>query len=92
MANTDSAKKRMRQTEKRTLRNRKYRSAARTHIKRARRLIEEGDLDAAEEQARLAYQTLDKAARRRVIHPRNAARRKGRLMQALAEARAAAAA
>ena len=41
--------------------------------------------------ARKAYQMLDKAARRHVVHPRNAARRKGRLMAALEKARAEAA-
>ena len=86
MANIQSAKKRIRQTVKRTERNRVYRSAARTHVKRTRQLIAEGDLDEAELSARRAYQTLDKAARKRVIHPRNAARRKGRLMAALEKA------
>lgn len=87
MANTKSAKKRIRQTEKRTLHNRQYRASARTYVKRVRRLIAEDRLDEAEAVARQAYQTLDKAARRRVVHPRNAARRKGRLMAALAAAR-----
>lgn len=87
MANIKSAKKRMRQTEKRTARNRVYRSSARTYIKKARRLIATGNLDEAEEVATKAYQTLDKAARKRVIHPNNAARRKGRLMAALEKAR-----
>lgn len=90
MANTASAKKRIRQTEKRTAQNRHYRATARTHIKKVRRLIEEDRLDEAEAAARQAYQTLDKAARKRVLHPRNAARRKGRIMAALAEARSAA--
>ncbi|MBP9501266.1 MAG: 30S ribosomal protein S20 [Candidatus Promineofilum sp.] len=89
MANTESAKKRIRQTEKRTERNRHYRASARTYVKRVRRLIDENKLDEAELVARDAYQTLDKAARKRVIHPSNAARRKGRLMAALAAARAA---
>ncbi|CUS02211.2 30S ribosomal protein S20 [Candidatus Promineifilum breve] len=89
MANTESAKKRIRQTEKRTERNRHYRGSARTYVKKVRRLIAENKLDEAEKVAHDAYQTLDKAARRNVIHPRNAARRKGRLMAALAAARTA---
>jgi small subunit ribosomal protein S20 len=88
LANIQSAKKRIRQTATRTERNRVFRSAARTHIKKTRRLIADGKLDEAEATARLAYQTLDKAARRRIIHPRNAARRKSRLMASLAKARA----
>ncbi len=88
MANTESAKKRIRQSEKRALRNRQYKAAARTHVKKVRRLIAENKLDEAEAAAREAYQTLDKSARKNVVHPRNAARRKGRLMAALAAARA----
>lgn len=89
MANIQSAKKRIRQTQKRTVRNRHYRVAARTHIKKVRRLISEGKLDEAEAAANEAYKTLDKAARKNILHPRNAARRKGRLMSALAQAKQA---
>ncbi len=88
MANTKSAKKRIRQTAKRTELNRRYRAAARTYIKNANALIAEGKLDEAEQVAQKAYSTLDKAARKHKIHRRNAARRKGRLMAALAAARA----
>lgn len=77
----------MRQQEKRTARNRTYRSSARTYIKKVRRLIDEGKLEEAESVARNAYSTLDKAAQKDIIHPRNAARRKGRIMAALSEAR-----
>ncbi len=87
MANIQSAKKRIRQTAKRTQQNRVFRSSARTYIKKTRQLISEGNVDDAELMARQAYQALDKAARRNVIHPRNAARRKGRLMAALEKAR-----
>ena len=88
LANTESAKKRIRQTEKRTDRNRHYRASARTYVKKVRRLIAENKLDEAEVVARDAYKTLDKAARKHIVHPSNAARRKGRLMAALAAARA----
>jgi small subunit ribosomal protein S20 len=89
LANTESAKKRIRQTEKRTERNRHYKASARTYVKRVRRLIAENKLDEAEVAARDAYSTLDKAARKHIVHPSNAARRKGRLMAALAAARSA---
>ena len=88
MANIKSAKKRIRQIEKRTAQNNIYRSSARTYIKKTRALIEAGKLDEAEEQAKKAYSTLDKAARKNIVHPRNAARRKGRLAAQLAAARA----
>lgn len=87
MANIQSAKKRIRQTQKRTAHNRTYVSAARTYVKKTRQLIADGNLDEAEAIANMAYKTLDKAARKHVIHPRNAARRKGRLMAALEKAK-----
>ena len=90
MANIQSAKKRMRQTEKRTEVNRRYKTAARTYVRKARQLIKSGDLAAAEEAVQEACSTLDKAARRNVLHPGNASRRKGRLMAALAAAKTAA--
>ncbi len=83
MANIQSAKKRIRQTAKRTERNRAYRIAARTYVKKARLNIAAGNLEAADAEAIMAYKTLDKAARKHIIHPRNAARRKGRLMKVL---------
>jgi len=88
LANIKSAKKRIRQTEKRTSLNRVFRGGARTFVKKTRQLIAAGQLDEAEAAAQQAYSTLDKAARRHIIHPRNAARRKGRLMAQLAQARA----
>ncbi|MCP5099285.1 MAG: 30S ribosomal protein S20 [Chloroflexi bacterium] len=88
MANTKSAKKRIRQTAKRTERNRVYRGSARTFIRKTRSLIEAGQLDEAEVEAKKAYSILDKSARKNVVHRRNAARRKGRLMAQLAAARA----
>lgn len=87
MANLQSAKKRIRQNIKRREHNRRYRSAARTHIRRCRELIAAGQLDEAEEAVRMAASTLDKAARKGVIHPNNAARRKSRIMSQLAEAK-----
>ena len=88
MANIQSAKKRIRQTAKRTERNRSYIAASRTYVKRTRALIAAGKLDEAEVVAKKAYSTLDKSARKGVLHRGNASRRKGRLMAALAAARA----
>lgn len=86
MANNRSAIKRIRQNEKRRLYNRHFRNRARTFVKRARKAIHSNnpDLNTALEATRLAVQDLDKAASRGVIHPRNAARRKSRLMKQLA--------
>jgi len=92
LANTKSAKKRIRSSLRRRERNRRFRVAARTQVKKARQLLADGNLDEAEVVVRDASSTLDKAARKGIVHPRNAARRKGRLMAALAKARAESAA
>jgi small subunit ribosomal protein S20 len=84
MANHKSALKRIRQNEKRRVHNRVYRNRARTFVKKARASIADGELAEAKEATRLAVQDLDKAASRGIIHPRNAARRKSRLMKQLA--------
>jgi small subunit ribosomal protein S20 len=89
MANTASAKKRIRSSARKWERNRRYRSAARTHIRKTRDLIKQGNIEEAEAMAKLAVSTLDKAARKGIIHANNASRRKGRLMKALADARSA---
>jgi small subunit ribosomal protein S20 len=81
--------KRTRQNEKRRVANRVYRTSARTHIKKARRLIEAGDLDQAEVQVAAAMGALDRAAQKGIIHKNNAARRKSRLVKLLRVAQAA---
>lgn len=85
MANHQSAIKRIRQNEKRRIHNRHYRTRARNFVKKARTAIESGDLEEAKEATRAAVRDLDKAASRGVIHKRNAARRKSRLMKKLAQ-------
>lgn len=84
MANHKSALKRMRQSEKRRIHNRIFRTRTRTLVKKARKQIEKGTLDEAREATRQAVKDLDMAASRGVIHKRNAARRKSRLMKHLA--------
>jgi len=83
MANLKSSLKRIRQNEKRRLRNRSRRNRARTLVKQARAQIESGDFERAEQATRAALRDLDKAASKGVIHRRNAARRKSRLMKRL---------
>lgn len=79
MPNIKSAAKRMRQDEGRHQRNRNYRSAARTAVKKARALLEEAN-PAAQDAVHTAVMALDRAAQRGAIHANNAARRKSRLM------------
>jgi len=66
-----------------------YTSRARTAVKKARQLIDAGQIEEAQEAVRLAVVALDKAAQKGIIHKNNAARRKSRLMQQLAQAESA---
>jgi len=86
LANTKSALKRMRSSEKRRLRNRRVRSETRTYIKRARAQIEAGELEEAQKSVAQAVRALDKAAEKGILHKNSAARRKSRLMQKLNQA------
>ena len=83
MANTKSAIKRLRSAERRHQHNRVYRGRARTATKKARILIENGQLEEGREAVRIAVKALDKAAAKGIIHKNSAARRKARLMRAL---------
>ena len=62
------------------------RSKAKTLVTKARRLIEDDEMEAAEAVVQDAVVALDKAAKKRAIHPKNAARRKSRLMGRLHKA------
>lgn len=79
-----SSQKRERQNEKRRLRNRSYKSKARTLVRKAFVEIEEQNLESAQVATAAAVKALDKAAAKGVIHKNNASRRKGRLMTRLA--------
>lgn len=82
MANTKSAIKRIKTSEKRRLRNQAVKSATRTHVKKARAAIAQNPAEAQDDVV-AAISALDRAARKGVIHPNNAARRKSRLMKRL---------
>lgn len=84
MANIKSQIKRNKQNEKRRLRNRFFRGAARKAVSKARLAIESGETPEAREAVIQAVKALDKAAEKGVIHKNNAARRKSRLMKRLA--------
>jgi small subunit ribosomal protein S20 len=80
LANSKSAKKRIRVNERRRARNKPLRSEARTFVKKAEVAIAAGDAAAAEAATREAVSVLDRVANKGVIHKNNAARRKSRLM------------
>ena len=83
MANLKSAIKHVRQDERRRVRNRMVRSRMRTFVSKAHTQLDTSDPVAAAEAIRLAASELDKAARKGIIHPNAAARRKSALMKKL---------
>ncbi|MBI4560471.1 MAG: 30S ribosomal protein S20 [Candidatus Rokubacteria bacterium] len=83
MANIKSALKRMRQNEKRRLRNRIVRSTVRTGVKAARTALGQKSQDVKALVAD-AIRTLDKAVTKGVIHKNTASRKKSALAHRLA--------
>ena len=79
-----SAKKRMKQSEKRRERNYPVRSSMKTHIKKILLAVKAGQKDEAEKLMPHAYKNIDTAAKKNIIHENNAARKKSRLAKALA--------
>lgn len=80
MANTRSARKRIRANERKHVRNRAVKSSVRTQVTKARRALlapVEG-VDVADA-LRAAVSALDRAAEKGILHANNARRRKSRL-------------
>lgn len=90
MANIKSAVKRIQVAERNRLRNKSYKSAVRTLVKRC---FEAADAYSAnpspesmqviQERVSAAYSKIDKAVKRGVLHPNAGARRKARLARIL---------
>lgn len=83
MANTRSAAKQARASERRRLHNRSIKSRLHTLERRFLDAINAQKLEQAQQALRNVYSALDKAAKTRVIHPNHAARKKSRLMMRL---------
>jgi small subunit ribosomal protein S20 len=79
MANTASARKRIRQTEKRTARNKARKSRVRTFVKYVETALAKGDKEAAAEALRAAQPELQRAAGKGVLHANTVARKLSRL-------------
>lgn len=76
MANTKSAKKNIRKTARRTVRNRAVLTLLKTLAKQARAAVVAGDAAKAATIAREYVSAMDKAAKTGVIHANKAARAK----------------
>lgn len=79
LANSLSARKRARQSEKHRLRNASQRSSMRTALKKVVTAIEKGDKAAAESAYKAAVPAIDKSVGKGLIHANKAARHKSRL-------------
>jgi small subunit ribosomal protein S20 len=89
---TASAKKQARAGAKRAARNRAVRSEVKTLIVKARKALSAGSAGGSDVAPTTleAIRALDRAGSKGVLHPRNAARRKGRLARQLAKVAVAA--
>jgi small subunit ribosomal protein S20 len=79
MANTDSARKRIRQNIVRTARNHARKSRMRTFMKKVETAIESGDKGAANAALREAQPEMQRAAGKGVVHKNTVARKISRM-------------
>ncbi|PAF43727.1 30S ribosomal protein S20 [Helicobacter sp. 11S03491-1] len=79
MANHKSAEKRIRQTEKRTERNRYYRTKIKNIIKAVREAVSANDISKAQENLKIANKELHKFVTKGIIKKNTASRKVSRL-------------
>ncbi len=83
MAHSLSAKKRIRQTEKRRARNRNRKEEIKNETKAFQALVVKGDATKAEEALKTLVSTLDRVKTKSTIHRNTAARKRSRLTKRL---------
>ena len=88
MANTDSARKRIRQNTVRTARNTARKSRMRTFVKKVEAAISGGNREAANAALREAQPEMQRAAGKGVIHRNTVARKLSRLSSAIKQIKA----
>ena len=86
MANSLSAKKRIRQNAKRRVNNRARKSMVKTQIKHFETALSAGDMEKAGAQFKLLTQRLDKVAATSTMHKNTAGRIKSRMARRLNKA------
>ncbi|HWT09584.1 MAG TPA: 30S ribosomal protein S20 [Roseomonas sp.] len=79
MANTDSARKRIRQTEKREARNKARKSRVRTFVRKLEEAIATGDKTVAQEAFRAAQPEMQRAVTKGTLHANTVSRKISRL-------------
>jgi small subunit ribosomal protein S20 len=87
MPHTQSAKKRLKQSNARKARNRATKAELRTKVKSVRAAVAAGNADVAKTEGIATQSKLDRAAARGVIHKNKAARVKSRLAKAMKAAK-----
>ena len=83
MAHSLSAKKRIRQNDRRRAINRARKSRVKTQIKKFDTVLAGGDVKASTEEFRLLVKRLDQTAATHTIHKKTASRKKSRLARRL---------
>jgi small subunit ribosomal protein S20 len=91
MANTASARKRIRQTERRTLRNHARKTRMRTFVKKVETAIAGGDQAVAAAALKAAQPEMQRAAGKGVIHRNTVARKLSRMNKRIKQLATAAA-
>ena len=86
MPNIKSSQKQAHLSEKRRGRNRSVRTQTKSNLAKAEKLILSSASASAQAMVTTTISTLDKAAKKGIIHPNNAARHKSRLMKKLNQA------
>ncbi len=88
MAHSLSAKKRIRQTEKRRARNRARKETIKVETKAFSAAVVKGDVTAAEKTLNALVSTLDRVKTKSTIHRNTAARKRSRLAKKLNQLKA----
>ena len=89
MANSRSALKRIRQSEKKRMRNKQVKTKVKNTIRSFFSALEEDNQETATQQMKIVGKMIDKAASKGVIHKKTAARKKSRLTKKLNQSRQA---
>ncbi len=74
-----SAKKYMRVTDRKTLKNRKIKGVLKNAVKQTKESLTAGKIEDAQKSLKAAIKAIDKAAQKKVIKKNTAARKKSRL-------------
>ncbi len=84
MPHSNQAKKRLRQDKAKSEKNRSLKSSMKTYVKKVLKAVEDKDSAEAKEALRHTMKRIDKAAKKNVIHKKQASRKISRLSKKVA--------